>query len=51
MHINKWVSEKTRGKIDQMVDPTSMPDDTVLAIVNAVYFRGKFMFVATWPYV
>jgi serpin B len=38
--INNWVREKTRGKIDGIVDRLS-PDD-VLVILNAVYFHGSW---------
>ena len=38
--INAWVQEKTRGKIDRIVERLS-PDD-VLVILNAVYFHGSW---------
>ena len=38
--INAWVREKTRGKIDSIVD--QLPPETVLVILNAVYFHGTW---------
>jgi serpin B len=48
--INKWVSEKTRGKIQKSVDPSdfksrSQPgiiDEPALVTVNAVYFKADW---------
>lgn len=41
--INKWVSEATNEKIDQIVDVPLNPD-IVAMLINAVYFQG------TWTY-
>lgn len=38
--INSWVSGKTRGKIDGVVD--RIDPESVLFLVNAVYFRGAW---------
>ena len=38
--INKWCSDNTHGKIAEIV--TSIPSETVLALVNALYFNGKW---------
>ncbi len=48
--INKWVSEKTRGKIQKSVDPSdfksrSQPgiiDEPAIVTVNAVYFKADW---------
>jgi len=40
--LNSWVSEKTKGKITSFVPQTAITPDTVLAILNAIYFK------ATW---
>ena len=40
MKVNEWVSTKTRGKIDHLVD--SFSPDTTLFIANALYFNGKW---------
>lgn len=38
--LNTWVSEKTNGMITKVVD--DIPDDTVFALINAIYFDGKW---------
>lgn len=38
--INKWVDTKTKGMIKEIV--SSIPDDTVAMIMNALYFQGKW---------
>jgi serine protease inhibitor len=38
--INQWVNDKTKGKIDQIVDNIS--GDTILFLINAIYFKGKW---------
>lgn len=40
--INRWVAEKTRGKIDAAISPESLTEITRLILVNAVYFHGKW---------
>ena len=40
--INDWVKEKTRGKIASIVD--QIDPLTVLILLNAVYFKGKWQF-------
>ncbi len=39
--INNWVSEKTRGKIPNIVTPDSIAH-AIAILTNAVYFKGKF---------
>jgi serine protease inhibitor len=40
--INRWVADKTRDKITEIL-PSSLPDpDTRLILVNAVWFKGKW---------
>ncbi|MEO0091193.1 MAG: serpin family protein [candidate division WOR-3 bacterium] len=39
--INNWVKEKTNNKITQIVDKID-PIYTMLYIINAVYFKGKW---------
>ncbi len=41
--INEWVSEKTNGKIEEIVDKPIDPL-TVMFLINAIYFKG------TWTY-
>jgi len=38
--INNWVAEKTRGKIQAIVDQVR-PDD-LLFLINAIYFKGNW---------
>ena len=45
--ITGLAPEEMRGKVDQLFDPNSLPGGIVLAIVNVLFFRGRFMFGAT----
>ncbi|MBO4441053.1 serpin family protein [bacterium] len=38
--INSWVSEKTHGKIDRIIDQIGV--NTVMYIINAVYFKAAW---------
>ncbi len=38
--INSWVSDKTHGKITEIVD--SISPDTILFLINAIYFKGQW---------
>jgi serine protease inhibitor len=38
--INSWVNNKTRGKIEKIIDQISA--DSVLFLINAIYFKGKW---------
>lgn len=38
--INRWVGEKTKGKIDKIVDQIS--PDSILFLINAIYFKGAW---------
>ncbi|CAL9708555.1 unnamed protein product [Knipowitschia caucasica] len=38
--INKYVSDKTNGKIDKMVD--SLDETTVMYLLSYIYFKGKW---------
>jgi len=40
--INAWISDKTRGKIDRMIE--EIDPATVMFLVNAVYFKGTWKF-------
>jgi serine protease inhibitor len=40
--INEWVTEKTRGKISQIVTPAGIVGLPAI-LTNAVYFKGKFL--------
>jgi len=41
-HINAWVSEKTQGKIEELLPPGSVGPDTQLVLTNAIYFQGAW---------
>ncbi|XP_072461124.1 serpin B6-like isoform X2 [Notamacropus eugenii] len=41
-HINKWVEEKTEGKIAELLSNDSINSLTSLVLVNAIYFKGKW---------
>jgi serpin B len=38
--INRWVAEKTNGKIDSIID--QIPENAALYLVNAIYFHGQW---------
>jgi serpin B len=38
--INNWVSQKTQGKIDRIVNQISL--EQVLFLINAIYFKGNW---------
>ncbi len=39
--INDWVSDKTQGKIDEILKPP-IPPEAVLYLINALYFKGAW---------
>jgi len=41
--INSWVSEQTRNKITEIINKTSLNEDTKLFLINAIYFKGFWM--------
>lgn len=40
--INKWASRKTRGMINQLVNPETLTRDLVFILVNAIYFKAQW---------
>ncbi len=40
--INRWISHQTRGKISDLLSPSQVTSSTTLAMVNGMYFRGKW---------
>jgi len=40
--INKWVLDKTQNRIDNLLPPGSIQNNTRLVLTNAVYFKGKW---------
>lgn len=39
--INKWVNNKTKGKIEGIIDG-NIPDDMRMYLINALYFKGSW---------
>ena len=40
--INDWTKQKTNDKIQEILEPGSTDDLTLMVITNAVYFKGKW---------
>jgi serpin B len=40
--INRWVEEKTKEKIKDLIPPRGVDEATVLILTNAIYFKGKW---------
>jgi serpin B len=40
--INAWVSDKTREKIRELIQPDFISPDTRLILTNAIYFKGQW---------
>ena len=40
--INKWVDERTRHKIDEIIGPRVLDRLTRMVLVNAIYFKGTW---------
>lgn len=38
--INTWVKQSTNGKIDTIIDGKEIEPDTILFLINAIYFKG-----------
>jgi len=41
--INRWVENKTKDKIQNILAPGSLDNATRLALVNAIYFKGEWV--------
>ncbi|XP_040611717.1 serpin B6 [Mesocricetus auratus] len=41
-HINTWVAKKTEDKIKELLSVGTVDSDTILVLVNAVYFKGNW---------
>ncbi|MCS7272765.1 MAG: serpin family protein [Fimbriimonadales bacterium] len=40
--INRWVKEQTRDLIEKLFEPDAFKPETCLALVNTLYFEGKW---------
>ena len=40
--INKWVEENTMDKIKELLKPGTINDNTIMVLVNAIYFKGDW---------
>jgi len=40
--INRWIEEKTNGKIKDLIGPKDLDALTRLVLTNAIYFKGKW---------
>lgn len=41
--INNWISENTNERIENMLAPGSISNDTRLILVNAIFFKGMWL--------
>ncbi|RZB38921.1 Serpin domain containing protein [Asbolus verrucosus] len=42
--INGWVEKQTEDKIHNLIDPKSLGEDTRVILINALYFKGKWVY-------
>lgn len=42
--INKWVEEKTKDKIKELIKPGVLDKLTRMVLTNAIYFKGRWQF-------
>jgi len=40
--INRWVEERTEGRITSILRPEALADPTYLVLLNAIYFKGPW---------
>jgi serpin B len=42
--INSWVSDKTEGRIKDIISPSNISPDTRLVLTNAIYFKASWYY-------
>ena len=42
LHINEWVEQQTKNKIQNMLSPWAIGQMTSMILVNAIYFEGEW---------
>lgn len=42
--INNWVENQTESKIHNLIDPKTLGDDIRVILINALYFKGKWVY-------
>ncbi len=42
--INNWVKEKTKGKIEDLVKEDGIDSNTIMFLINAIYFKGDWTY-------
>ncbi|XP_068910466.1 serine protease inhibitor 3/4-like isoform X6 [Tenebrio molitor] len=42
--INSWVGKQTNNKIQNLIDPNILGPDTRIILINALYFKGKWVY-------
>ncbi|CAH8655267.1 unnamed protein product [Dicrocoelium dendriticum] len=40
VHMNKWIANETKGKINDLIPSGALSGNTILTILNALYFKG-----------
>lgn len=40
--MNEWVSKKTNNKINDLINKDGITDDTMMYLLNAIYFKGSW---------
>jgi serpin B len=40
--INDWIEQSTQGKINQIVNRNDLTPNSILFLINAIYFKGKW---------
>ena len=48
VHINDWVSKQTNNKIENLLKEGTITRTTVMALVNAIYFKESGSILLMW---